>query len=167
MDEAMRRADREVRGRIEQRAHEAWRRAEQVVRRIEKGDVSPRPLPGLRDDSMPSMESMTSMESSPSMKSTESADYASRIPEGTPSEGEMMTNMPLDGAMPYNPATAHENLAQELTEETGSEGDLHAHAEKKADEIAHQMTEDTGAGGDMEVHAERKVQKMGQEMFEE
>jgi hypothetical protein len=44
----------------ERRAREATRRADQVVRRIERGDVEPRPLPSLREDSMKSMESMES-----------------------------------------------------------------------------------------------------------
>ena len=55
--------------------------------------------------------------------------------------------------MPYDPAGAEENLAQRVTEETGSGGDVHLHVERKADEIAQQMTEDTGAGEDMDLHA--------------
>ena len=65
--EAMRRLD-EVASRIERRmwgatrqANQATLRAEEVRRRIEVGDVVPRPLPSLREDSMESMKSMKSM----------------------------------------------------------------------------------------------------------
>jgi hypothetical protein len=74
ISEAMRRADREVGKRITARAHEASLRAEEVKRRIERGDVQPRPLPSMREDSLEPMESMPSMESSPSMNSIEPAD---------------------------------------------------------------------------------------------
>jgi len=77
----MRRSD-EVASRIERRmqaavrqANEASLRAEEVERRIEVGDVKPRPLPSLREDSMESMESMRSSKSIESMKSMESADW--------------------------------------------------------------------------------------------
>jgi hypothetical protein len=77
--QAMRRSD-EVRTRIERRmqqavhqADEAMLRAEEVRRRIEVGDVEPRPLPSLREDSIPSIPSMKSMESIESIKSTKSA----------------------------------------------------------------------------------------------
>jgi len=77
----MRRSD-EVASRIEKRmqaavrqANEASLRAEEVERRIEVGDVKPRPLPSLREDSMESMESMRSSKSTESMKSMESADW--------------------------------------------------------------------------------------------
>ena len=84
--EAMRRSD-EVASRIERRMQEAVRqadqatlRAEEVERRIEVGDVQPRPLPSLREDSMESMESMKSMKSmtSPELrdKTRSSADYS-------------------------------------------------------------------------------------------
>jgi hypothetical protein len=75
ISEAMRKADREVGKRIEAQAHEATLRSNEVKRRIERGDVQPRPLPGLREDSKESM---------PSMKSIEpvgSADYASGVSE--------------------------------------------------------------------------------------
>ena len=79
--EAMRHSD-EVASRIERRmqaavrqANEASLRAEEVERRIEVGDVQPRPLPSLREDSMESMESMKSSKSIESMKSMESADW--------------------------------------------------------------------------------------------
>jgi hypothetical protein len=75
--------------------------------------------------------------------------------------------MPLEGTMPYDPASAEQDLARRVTEETGSGGDMHLHAERKADEMARQMTEDTGAGGDMNLHAGRKVDQMGNEMFED
>jgi hypothetical protein len=75
----MRRSE-EVQKRIDQRmkdavrqAEEAMVRAEEVRRRIEVGDVQPRPLPSLREDSIPSIPSMRSMESIESIKSMESA----------------------------------------------------------------------------------------------
>jgi hypothetical protein len=162
----MRRSDREVRLRIERRAKEASLRADEVVRRIERGDVEPRPLPGMREDSMESMQSMPSMKSMASMKSLESADYASETSEEAKSGEAMGSDMPLQGVMPYDPQSAVADLAQRVTEETGSGGDVHQHADRKADEMAQEMTDDTGAGGDMEEHAARKVEQMGQEMFE-
>jgi hypothetical protein len=168
LNEVMERSDREVRLRIEQRAKEASLRADEVIRRIEKGDVEPpRPLPGMREDSMESMESMPSMKSMESMKSLESADYANEVSEEVKSGEAMGSDMPLQGVVPYDPQSAEADLAQRVTEETGSGGDVHQHAEQKADEMAQEMTDDTGAGGDMEAHAARKVEQMGQEMFEE
>jgi len=167
---AMRRADREVGQRIAARAHEATLRANEVKRRIEVGDVQPRPLPGMREDSMESMPSMPSMESSPSMKSMESADYATEVSGEAQQAAEagevMMKDMPLEGTG-MDPEAAHEDLAQRVTEETGSGGDPHLHAERKADELSKEMTEDTGAEGDMQVHADRKVEQMREEMFED
>jgi hypothetical protein len=75
--------------------------------------------------------------------------------------------MPLEESMPYDPASAEEDLAQRVTEETGSGGDVHLHAERKAEKMAQQMTEDTGAGGDMNLHAEHKVDQMENEMSED
>ena len=69
IDERMRAADKHVRGNILARQKAADRRAEDVVKRIERGGVDPRPLPGVREDSMASMESMPSMESSESSQS--------------------------------------------------------------------------------------------------
>ena len=76
----MRRSD-EVASRIEGRmqgaarqANEAMLRAEEVRRRIEVGDVQPRPLPSLREDSIPSSPSMPSAPSMKSMKSMKSAE---------------------------------------------------------------------------------------------
>jgi hypothetical protein len=54
-------------------ADEASLRAEEVRRSIEVGDVQPRPLPSLREDSIPSIGSMKSMKSIESIKSMESA----------------------------------------------------------------------------------------------
>ena len=122
MDKEMRRADKETRREIEARAGAADKRMRQVIRRIEKGDVEPRPLPGIREDSMESMESMPSMESMESMKSTESADYASEVTEEEAEAGRMMQDMPLEGHMPIDPAQAEEDLAQKVTEDTGSGG---------------------------------------------
>ena len=162
----MRRADRQVRGSIEARAREAEKRAGEVIRRIEKGDVQPRPLPNLREDSMASMESMESMESVESMRSIESAETVSGVTGEAIPQG-MQESMPLEGVMPYDAASAEQDLAQRVTEETGAGGDPHAHNEQKADEIAADMTEDTGAGGDMNLDAERRVEQMGERMFED
>jgi hypothetical protein len=168
--DAMRRADREVKPTIEARSHEATLRANEVKRRIEVGDVQPRPLPGMREDSLESMESMPSMESSPSMESMESSDYVTEVSEEAQRAAEagevMMKDMPLEGSG-MDPEAAHDDLARRVTEDTGSGGDPHLHAERKADEISKEMTEDTGAEGDMQVHADRKVQQMGEEMFED
>ena len=86
--EAMRRSD-EVASRIERRmrgatrqADQATLRAEEVRRRIEVGDVQPRPLPSLREDSMDSMESMKSMESMESMKSMKSPELLDKTRSG-------------------------------------------------------------------------------------
>jgi len=167
----MRRADREVGKKIEARAHEASLRANEVKRRIERGDVQPRPLPGMREDSLEPMDSMPSMKSSPSMESMESSDYATKeVSEEAQQAAEagevMMKDMPLEGTG-MDPEAAHEDLAQRVTEDTGSGGDPHLHAERKEDELSKEMTEDTGAGGDMNVHADRKVEQMKEEMFKE
>lgn len=164
----MRRADREVRQAMEARAVAADRRKEQVKRRIEVGDVQPRPLPGMREDSLPSMQSMPSMESMDSIESMPSADYASGLSEEEANAGgNMMQDMPLEGQMPIDPAQAEQALAQELTADTGSGGDVHLHNERQADRMSREMTEDTGAGGDMNEHARRKVEQMGDEMFQD
>ena len=162
----MRAADRRVRGGILARQNAADARANEVIERIEKGGVDPRPLPGLREDSMASMESTPSMESSPSMASLESAETVGDV-TGEADADEMHEDMPLAGVMPYDPASAGEDLAQRTTEDTDAGGDPHQHNERKAGEMARQMTEDTGAGGDMNLHAERKVKQLGEEMFED
>jgi hypothetical protein len=161
----MRAADRCVRGGILARQKAADLRANEVVERIEKGGVDPRPLPSLREDSMSSMESTPSMESSPSMASIESAEPVSDV-AGEAEPDEIHEDMPLEGVMPYDPASAGEDLAQRVTDDTDAAGDPHQHNERKASAIARQMTEDTGAGGDMNLHAERKVQQTGDQMFE-
>jgi hypothetical protein len=64
--EVMRHAG-QVERRIRRQEKEADKRADEVVRRIEKGDVTPRELPGKKEDSIESignMESIGSMESS-------------------------------------------------------------------------------------------------------
>jgi hypothetical protein len=166
IDERMRAADKHVLGNILARQEAADRRAEEVRERIEKGGVEPRPLPGLREDSMASMGSMPSMESSPSMESIESAETVSGV-TGEAEPAGVQEDMPLEEIMPYDPASAEEDLAERMTEETGSGGDLHLHAERKAGKMARQMTEDTGAGGDMNLHAERKVEQMGNDLFDD
>jgi hypothetical protein len=79
----------------------------------------------------------------------------------------MMRDMPSEVHLPYDPARAEEDLAQQVTEDTGSDGDPHAHNERKAEEIATEMTKDTGAGGDMNLDAERRVDQSGKRMFED
>jgi hypothetical protein len=160
IDERMRAADRHVRGGILARQKAADLRANEVIERIEKGGVDPRPLPSLREDSMASMESAPSMESSPSMESIESAEPVSDV-AGEVDADEMQDDMPLAGVMPYDPANAAEDLAQRVTEDTDVGGDPHEHNERKAGEMASQITEDTDAAGDMNLHAERKVERSG------
>jgi hypothetical protein len=75
----MRAADRRVRGGILARQKAADLRANEVVERIEKGGVDPRPLPSLREDAMASMESTPSMESSPSIASIKSSEPVSDV----------------------------------------------------------------------------------------
>jgi hypothetical protein len=166
IDKRMRAADKRVGGNVLARQKAADHRANDVIKRIERGGVDPRPLPSLREDSMASMESMPSMESSPSMESIESAETVSGV-TGEASANDVHEDMPLEGVMPYDPARAGEDLAERATQETGSGGDVHLHAERRAGEMAQQMTQDTGAGGDMNLHAERKVEQMGDEMFED
>jgi hypothetical protein len=161
----MRRADKEVRGAMDERSRQADLRAKEVVRRIEKGDADPRPLPGLREDSLESMQSMKSMESSESMQSMESADPVLEVSVDAEAH-DIGKGMPLEDHVPFNAAEAEEDLARRITEDTGGHGDPHAHNEQKADELAEQMTEDTGAEGDMTKHAERKVAQHGEQMFE-
>ena len=119
-------------------AKESKRRADQVKRRIEVGDVEPRPLPSLREDSLPSMESMESSESMASMESMESP----ALTGGVPSEEEAYGggNMSEDMPLAIDPKGAHEELGQRITE-------------------------DTGAGTDMKEHADRKVEQMGNELL--
>ncbi len=144
-------------------AKEAKRRADQVKRRIEVGDVEPRPLPSLREDSLPSMESMESSESMASIESTESAALTSGVPseEEAYDGGNMSEDMPLG----IDPKGAHEELGQRITEDTGSDGDIHLHAQRGGEEMRKEMTEDTGAEGDMQEHADRKVQQMENELL--
>ena len=162
----MRAADKRVRGGILARQNAADMRANEVIERIEKGGVDPRPLPSLREDSMASMESTPSMESSPSMASIESAEPVNDV-AGEADADEMHEDMPLEGVMPYDPASAGEDLAQRVTEDTDAGGDPHEHNERKASGMTRQMTEDTNASGDMNLHAERKVKQSGDQKSEE
>src|SRR5215217_8668320 len=145
ISQAMRRADREVGQKIAARAHEATLRANEVKRRIEVGDVQPRPLPGMREDSMESMPSMPSMESSPSMESMESADHVTEVSEEAQQAAEagevMMKDMPLEGTG-MDPEAAHDDLAQRVTEDTGAEGDMQQHADRKVEQMGREMFED-------------------------
>jgi hypothetical protein len=72
-NEVRKRIDRRMQQAVRQ-ANEATLRAEEVRRRIEVGDVQPRPLPSLREDSMPSSPSTPSTPSTESMKSMKSAE---------------------------------------------------------------------------------------------
>src|SRR4028119_2082258 len=135
IDERMRRSDREIRGAMEERSRQADLRAREIVRRIEKGDADPRPLPGLREDSLESMKSMESMESSESMKSMPSADPVLEVSVDVEAR-EMGKDMPLDEYVPYNAAEAEEDLAQRVTEDTGGHGDPPAPKEQKAHAIS-------------------------------
>jgi hypothetical protein len=105
------------------------------------------------------------------VRAIESADYVTEVSEEAQQAAEagevMMKDMPLEVHLPYDPARAEEDLAQQVTEDTGSDGDPHAHNERRAEEIATEMTEDTGAGGDMNLDAERRVEQMGNSMFED
>ncbi len=138
IDERMRAADKHVRGNMLARQKAADRRADEVIERIERGGVDPRPLPGLREDSMASTESMPSMESSPSMESIGSAETASGV-TGEAEADEMQEDMPLEGAMPYDPESAGQDLAERTTEETGSGGDVHLHTERKMEQMGDLM----------------------------
>lgn len=162
MDELKKRMEGRMRE-VELIAKEAKRRADQVKRRIEVGDVEPRALPSLREDSLPSMGSMESSESMASMDSTESAALTSGVPseEEAYGAGDMSEDMPLG----IDPKGAHEELGQRITEDTGSDGDIHLHAQRRGEEMKKEMTEDTGAGGDMHEHAARKVQQMENELL--
>lgn len=62
----MRRAEQSER-RIRAQEKEADKRADEVVRRIEKGDVTPRELPGKGEDSVESIGNMESMDNMESM----------------------------------------------------------------------------------------------------
>lgn len=70
--EAERKSDRETGARILKMQREAELRAAEVERRIEKGDVTPRELPGKKEDSVASTGSTESIESTESAKSIES-----------------------------------------------------------------------------------------------
>lgn len=53
-DQVTKRAERRMRE-ADRRGKEADRRAEEVRRRIEVSNIEPRPLPDMREDSLPSM----------------------------------------------------------------------------------------------------------------
>jgi hypothetical protein len=99
IDGRMRAADRRVRGGMLARQKAADLRANEVVERIEKGGVEPRPLPSLREDSMSSLESTPSMESSPSMASIESAEPVNDV-AGEAEADEMHEEMPWKASCP-------------------------------------------------------------------
>ena len=122
MDDTMRRADRRARI-VLARQKEADKRSKEVVRRIEKGDANPRPLPGMREDSMGSMDSTASMDSSRSLE--------------TPAPAEPLAEVSADASTDETtPAEeAGGDLAHRVTKDTGSQGDPHAHNEQKFEEM--------------------------------
>ncbi len=70
INEVEKQADRRVGQRILHQQQQADLRADEVERRIEKGDVQPRELPGKKEDSVNSTGSVESAESAPSMESS-------------------------------------------------------------------------------------------------
>ncbi len=60
-----------------------------------------------------------------------------------------------------------DEMAADITEDTGGHGDIRLHTEHKMDEMAKEMTEDTGGHGDIQLHAQRRMEEMAKEMFEE
>jgi hypothetical protein len=58
-------------------------------------------------------------------------------------------------------------MAADITEDTGGHGDIYLHTQRRMDEMAKEMTEDTGGHGDIHLHAQRKMDEMAKEMFEE
>ena len=70
INERQREADRKVGGRILAQQQQVDRRADEVLRRIEEGDVQPRALPGKRADSVESTPSVESAESTESIESS-------------------------------------------------------------------------------------------------
>src|SRR5215216_3189540 len=102
---AKRRAD-SVKQEIARKRRNTELLAKEVKRRITVGDVEPRPLPSVREDSLPSIESMESSESIASMESTESAELTG----GVPSEEEAYGggDMGEDVSLGTDPKGAHE-----------------------------------------------------------
>jgi hypothetical protein len=74
-----------------------------------------------------------------------SADHANQVSPETEQAAEagegMWKDMPLEGTG-MDPETAHDDLAQRVTEDTGAEGDMQVHAERKVDQMANEMLED-------------------------
>lgn len=70
VNEAERKADKEVGERIQKQQREAELRADEVERRINEGDITPRALPGKKEDSVESTKSMESTESTKSIESS-------------------------------------------------------------------------------------------------
>ncbi len=60
-----------------------------------------------------------------------------------------------------------DEMAADITEDTGGHGDIRRHTEHKMDEMAKEMTEDTGGHGDIHLHAQRRMEEMAKDMFEE
>jgi hypothetical protein len=60
-----------------------------------------------------------------------------------------------------------ETDARRSIQEGAQEEDALSLIEDKMNEMAQDMTEDTGGHGDIHLHAERKMNEMAQKMFEE
>ena len=60
-----------------------------------------------------------------------------------------------------------DEMAEDITEDTGGHGDVYLHTERRMNEMAKEMTEDTDAEGDIHLHAQRRMNEMGKEMFED
>lgn len=60
-----------------------------------------------------------------------------------------------------------DEMAADITEDTGGHGDLRLHSERRMDEMAKEMTEETGGHGDIRKHAQRRMDEMAQDMFED
>ncbi|MBA3609813.1 MAG: hypothetical protein H0W54_00095 [Rubrobacter sp.] len=121
------------------------------------GDVEPRPLPGVREDSLPSMKSMESMRTAETVSGVTGEAEARDVQE----------DMPLEDIMPQSAESAANDLAARVTEDTGGSGDPYEHASGKADELARQMTDDTDADGDMNLYADRKVEGMKEDLAQD
>src|SRR5215212_6613127 len=53
-----------------------------------------------------------------------------------------------------------DEMAADMTEDTGGHGDLRLHTERRMEEMAKEMTEDTGGHGDIQQHAQRRMEEM-------
>ena len=58
-------------------------------------------------------------------------------------------------------------MAADITEDTGGHGDIYLHTQRRMEEMAKEMTEDTGGHGDIHLHAQRRMDEMAKKMFED